>query len=914
MANRWRRFPRWLRILLSVLCGFGLAFGLGLVHAQPAQVPPLAQLGAASQPSVQSQSIVRDSPQQLLEQGKQHYRDGQFAEASTLLQKAVAAYQAQGDRPSQAIALNHLALAHQKLAQWSQAEAAIDQSLSLVEQLSDTQQKLPILAQALNHQGNVQLAQGKTEAALKTWQRAAQVYAQVGDEAGQVGSLINQAQAQQALGFYLQTRKSLDQVKATLEQQPDLELRATGLRSLGNVLRLVGAWQPSEEALVASLEAAQALGMPEAIATTHLSLGNTARGQGQTNEALNHYQAAAQSALPLTRVQAQLNQLSLLVEQNQSAQAQVLWPQVETALAQLPNSRMAVDSRINLAQTLIKLKQQSGAATPSWVQIAQLIGPAVRQAEGLGDPQAQSYAIGGLAQVYEQTRQWSDAQTLTQQALTLAQVVNASEMSYQWQWQLGRIFKAQGDLAAATSAYRDAFETLQSLRRDLVAVHPDIQFGFRERVEPVYRGLVDLLLQQSTALSAPSASVPIASPPPILTASASPRADGPILPQSVIAATPAASTQAYLQEARTVLEALQAVELENFFRSACLEGRQVAIDQVQQAGVAALYPIVLGDRLEVILSLPQQPLQRYAIPVDQAAVEATVQQLRFYLEKPYTAPEGKTLGKTVYDWLIQPAVAALEQNQVKTLVFVLDGPFRNLPMAALYDGDRYLIEQYSLALAPGLQLLNPRPLTVQNLKVLAAGLTQAREGFPALNNVRSELEQIQATVTSQVLLDERFTRQILRSQMQESSFPVVHLATHGQFSSSADQTFILTWDQRINVNELSDLLRSSEQTRPEPIELLVLSACETALGDQRAALGLAGVAIQSGARSTLASLWTVEDRAATQLMSEFYRQFRHGGSQNKAEALQQAQIALLKDPNYRNPVHWAPYILLGNWL
>ncbi|MGF1601012.1 MAG: CHAT domain-containing protein [Thermosynechococcaceae cyanobacterium] len=907
MAYRWRRFPQWLRALLLVLCGFGLAFGLGLGHAQPAQVPPLAQLGAVSQPSVQNQAAL-DSPQQLLEQGKQRYQSGQFAEAITLIQKAAAAYQALGDRPSQATALNHLALAHQKLAQWPQAEAALQQSLQLVEQLSDAQQKLPILAQALNHQGNVQLAQGKTEAALTTWQRAAQVYAQAGDEAGQVGSLINQAQAQQALGFYLQARKSLDQVKATLEQQPDLALRATGLRSLGNVLRLVGAWQPSEEALVASLEAAQMLGSPEAISTTHLSLGNTARGQAQTSKALDHYQAAAQSTLPLTRVQAQLNQLSLLVEQNRTAQAQALWPQIEAALAPLPESRMAVDGRMNLAQTLIKLKQQSAAATPSWVQIARLIGPAVRQAESLGDPQAQSYAIGGLAQVYEQTQQWSDAKQLTQQALALAQAVNASEMSYQWQWQLGRIFKAQGDLAAATIAYRDAFQTLQSLRRDLVAVHPDIQFGFKERVEPVYRGFVDLLLQQSTALSAISASQPIASTTPILTA-----LDTPIAPQAVATAA-SASTQGYLQEARAVLEALQAVELENFFRSACLEGRQVAIDQVQQADVAALYPIVLDDRLEVILSLPQQPLQRYAIPVAQSTVEDTVKQLRFYLEKPYTAPEGKVLGKTVYDWLIQPAIATLDQNQIKTLVFVLDGPFRNLPMAALYDGDRYLVERYSLALAPGLQLLNPRPLSVQNLKVLAAGLTQARDGFPALDSVRSELEQIQATVTSQVLLDERFTQQTLRSQMQESSFPVVHLATHGQFSSSADQTFILTWDQRINVNELSDLLRSSEQIRPQPIELLVLSACETALGDQRATLGLAGVAIQSGARSTLASLWTVEDRAATQLMSEFYRQFRHGDSKNKAEALQQAQIALLKDPNYRSPVHWAPYILLGNWL
>jgi CHAT domain-containing protein len=139
------------------------------------------------------------------------------------------------------------------------------------------------------------------------------------------------------------------------------------------------------------------------------------------------------------------------------------------------------------------------------------------------------------------------------------------------------------------------------------------------------------------------------------------------------------------------------------------------------------------------------------------------------------------------------------------------------------------------------------------------------------------------------------------------------LATHGQFSSDASETFVLAWDKPINLNELSELLRSREQLNPAAIELLVLSACQTATGDQRAALGLAGVAVRAGARSTLASLWNLNDESAALLTSLFYQELVKG-TLNKAEALRQAQLALLRDRDYRHPVHWAPYVLVGNWL
>ena len=139
----------------------------------------------------------------------------------------------------------------------------------------------------------------------------------------------------------------------------------------------------------------------------------------------------------------------------------------------------------------------------------------------------------------------------------------------------------------------------------------------------------------------------------------------------------------------------------------------------------------------------------------------------------------------------------------------------------------------------------------------------------------------------------------------------MHIATHGQFSSQADRTFIVAWNSQINVKELDNLLRRREQEKPRPIELLVLSACETADGDNRAALGLAGVAVRAGARSTLATLWRVNDKSTATLMVKFYQELAKEGV-TKAQALRRAQLSLLEN-EYKSPYYWAPFVLVGNW-
>ena len=810
------------------------------------------------------------SPLELMQQGRELYEAHRFAEAAAVWQQAAGIYENLGDGSQRAIALLNLSAALQQLGRWEEAKDAVASSLNLLHAGVLGSATAVHRARALNTQGSLQLATGQPEEALASWQQAADAYLLAGNQAGALGATINQAQALQALGLYRRALKALEQVQQTLEPQPDSLLKAAGLRSLGDALRLTGDLKKSQQVLQESLQIAQRLQLKQAASDALFSLGNTAHASEEHSAALDYFQQAfIASTLPKTKVESLLNQLSILLERKQWPDASALVPQIQLQLANLPQSRTSVYAQINFAENLKKLSEGSSNGV-STEEIARLLATAAQQASSLGDARSEAYALGFLGGLYERTQQWSSAQKLTQQALLKAQAINAPDIAYRWQWQLGRLLRARGEVEEAILAYSQAVNTLQSLRTDLVAVNQELQFSFRESVEPVYRQLVELLLDKQPS-------------------------------------------QKHLKQARAVIESLQLAELDNFFRDACLDTKPVEIDKVD-AKAAVFYPIILENRLAVILSLPGENLRYWATPLEAGKVEATLVELRKALVTR-TSKDFLPLSQKVYQWLIQPAEADLASSKIETLVFVLDGALRNIPMATLHDGKQYLVEKYGIALTPGLQLLEAKPLQRAKLKVLTAGLTEARSGFAALPNVALEVEKIKSELPAEVLLNQQFTSKALQKEISQSSFPVVHIATHGEFSSKAEDTFILTWDGRINVTEFELLLRASDESRSKnrAIELLVLSACKTAAGDNRAALGLAGVAVRAGARSTLATLWYINDAATAPLMSEFYRELADS-KVTKAEALRRAQLSLLKYPEYRHPIYWAPYVLVGNWL
>ncbi|MBD2410032.1 hypothetical protein FACHB389_07655 [Nostoc calcicola FACHB-389] len=855
---------------------------------------------------------------------------------------------------------------------------------------------------ALAREGEQRYNAGELEAAAKLWEAAAEAYEKIGDRNGMAKSLINKSQALQDLGLYPKacntlleafaianpncSQAQIEELQKTLAQKGNsLTLtEAVGLHSLGDVLRRQGLLEKSQEILQLSLSSVPESSEKSAVL---VSLGNTERLLGNQirdrwdydtvtdiidrksvvdalspyNQAVNYYIQATKvaSAPPIPKIQAQLNHFQLLLETQRwwgeqtqrriaswlrfseakliqrakdfvsglelqlSQDAQALQNQILPSLATLTPSRAAIYAQINFADSLM----QSGQIN----QVESLLENALQQSRTLQDRRTETYALGYLGKLYHKQGQLNQATKLTQQALLLAQEQNISgdarEITYLWQSQLGSLLRKQGNIKGAIAAYTAAFNTLQSLRSDLNANNQDVQFDFLQEVKPVYLELADLLLKSN--LSDKELNSLIVSTPTIKQEKSETN-----------------KSQKRLEFARQVIESLQLAELDNFFQDPCSETANIAlqIDNID-ANAAVIYPIVLPDRLEVILSVSGKPLQEVVIPISERQVNETLDRLYDNLDNVSINNSARNILSTynpnpkelkenlqtllpifaeVYNWLIQPFETQLDPKEIKNLVFVLNGRLQRVPIAALYDGKNYLIEKYSVALVPSLQLLAPKQLERKQLKVLAAGVSEQikiqGQFFAALVNVPKELDQIKETFpASQKLLNEDFTVKTIQKQL-KSNFPVIHLATHGLFSSNPQKNFIITGDGKsISINELSALLKEPGTA----VELLVLSACETATGDERAVLGLAGMAVRSGARSTLATLWPVGDASTAEFMGQFYQDLKKPGAK-QADALKNAQLSLLEslklNPPFQelqnlppHPYYWAPYVLVGNW-
>jgi CHAT domain-containing protein len=759
---------------------------------------------------------------------------------------------------------------------------------------------------------------GEFDAALNVWQQAAAAYQQVGDEEGRIGSIFNQSQAMQGLGMYRRACQTLREVvgedknicesdsqakvsTTTIPTTPAIswQLQSQIWLSFGDVLRVIGHLNQAKTLLEERLKIAEQGRSPEIISQIRLSLGKTFIALNRVRlsedkpsnpqlvkDAATAYQIAASTAtFPLTKLQAQVNYLSLLLENEELPEAEKMWQQIQPQIAQLPPEFDTIELQINLAKIILanqikKIKSPDNIYGDFFrahqIEVARIAASAVEGAQKLENRRLQSFALGTLGGIYEQSDRWIDAEKLTKAALNLSQSVK-SDISYQWQWQLGRILKNRGKIKEAIANYQAAFNTLQSLRSDLITLSPNVQFSFLESVEPIYRQLVDLLL-----------------PP------------GKITP-----------TQDDLKIARDVMEALQKAELENFLRCSLQNDKQVAIDREVDPKAAVIYPIILGDRIEVILSLYKQPLERHSQPLpSNYDLSSSLKTLQVSLKEDTLGTDNfLPNAQKIYKLLLGEKIdIRLKQNQVETLVFVLDSSLRNIPMAALHDGKQYLIEKYAIAISPGLQLLEPKPLVNgRQLEILAAGISKSVLGLPALFNVINELNQVTSIGSSiSPLLNESFTENNLKQNLNSRPFPIIHLATHAKFGSQLEDTFILAWQEKININKLSILLQTRQTSSSQPIELLTLSACETATSSKQASLGLAGVAIRSGARSTLGTLWQVNDKSTAEIMVEFYQVLVKHPEITKAKALQKAQVQLLNQG--KKAFYWSPYILIGNWL
>ncbi|HEV8640189.1 MAG TPA: CHAT domain-containing protein [Methylomirabilota bacterium] len=730
-------------------------------------------------------------------------------------------------------------------------------------------------------QGLKALERGAFDDAVVSLSEAARLYERSRQPTAQVAALMPLARAYAALGQYRQAIKTLEAALELTKKSGGRGRMAAVLADLGNAHIAIGSWPAAEGYLTNSLSLARRLGDSALAAAILNDLGNLSAMNKKYPEAIAAYRESIVLAKraghrPLT-ARALTNAAGALRVNGEPQEAETSLDAAFDLLRQLDPSH---DTAFGLTTVGLAYRDLRPALPSSSARLSLRGSDALNQAaavaETLGDRRTASYAWGYLGGLYEDEGRYAEALQLTRKAIFAAQQVNAPESLYRWQWQAGRLLKKLGTVDDALAAYRRAVLTLQSIRPELSATYGGLQTSFRESVGPVYFELVDLLLQRAASL---------------------PNRD---------------QVGAYLVEAREAVELLKAAELRDYFRDDCVDtllSKTTSLDVVSRTAVV-VYPILLPDRTELLVSLPTG-LKRFSVPVGAAALTREVRELRRKLEKR-TTREYLPHAQRLYEWLVRPLEADLTSLRIDTLVFVPDGPLRTIPVGALHDGKQFLVEKYALAITPGLSLTDPRPINRQGLKVLAVGVTEPVQGFPPLPNVSVELDALRSLFGSTNLLNQDFVVSRLEKELKDERFTIVHVASHGHFGGDVRDTFLLAFDDKLTIDRLDQLV-GVFKFRDDPLDLLTLSACDTAAGDDRAALGLAGVAVKAGARSAVATLWDINDRVSADLVAEFYRELGNP-SISRASALRRAQMKILADPRYEHPGFWSPFLLINNWL
>ena len=734
---------------------------------------------------------------------------------------------------------------------------------------------------ALLAQGTDAFRRGAFEQALTTWKEAARLSSERGATREQIQALLGAAQAAQALGQSKQALLQLDLALVLSHNHRDPLVTAEVLTQLGRTYLAVAQLDEAEERLTDALTLARRETSPALTAVTLNDLGILHALRHQDAEALAAFHEsttmAQDAGLPMVAITGRINAARAALRLGQPQDSR-LW------LDQSLDQTRELSPSYNKAIGLINIGLGYGQLRPLLpdigdallIRAAGTLQEAVTLSERLGDARTLSYALGYLGHLYETERRTQEALQLTRRAAFSAQAAGAPEALYRWQWQVGRLLASSGHLDDAIASYRQATVTLQPIRPEVARASYEASSPDQESVRPLFFELADLLLQRAGMTDDTH------------------------------------TAQTYLLTARDAIEAFKAAELREYFKDECVDALQAHITKPDtlSATTAVIYPIIFADRLDLLVSLPTG-MMRISVPIPAVTLAQEVRAFRRTVEKR-TTREYLPHAQQLYDWLVRPIEAELTRLHINTLVFVPDGALRTIPLAALHDGTGFLIQKFAVALTPGLNLTDPHPINRETVRFLSTGLTHAVQGFPALPYVAEEMGAIRDLYRGDQLLNSEFQATSLERELRDGQFGVLHIATHGKFSTDANESFLLTFDGKLTVNQL-DRLVGLYRFRQEPLELLTLSACQTGVGDDHAALGLAGIAIKAGARSAIATLWFINDEASAALITEFYRQLRNP-SMSKAVALQQAQTKLLADRVYEHPAYWSPFLLLNNWL
>lgn len=496
------------------------------------------------------------------------------------------------------------------------------------------------------------------------------------------------------------------------------------------------------------------------------------------------------------------------------------------------------------------------------------------------------------------SQRYSQALKRVREAIFKAQAHQQENWLFRWEWELGRIFKQLHQLDDAINAYQRAlailFPATCASSGDLKSLGMVKGFNWKlngpNTYEHIHRFLeenIDLLLQKASS-----------------TANGQHKEDA-------------------LLQVQKGIEVLKRADLENYFEGECIQKRDDSSANVELgAETAVIYPILLPERLELLVLLPGEKL--FLLPAQflpRDRIETVIESIRqnWQTDPSNLDPEMQHSylrhAQQLYQWLIVPLKTVLPSS-VKILVFVSSGELLTVNPSAFHDGQRFLLQQYAVVIIPGLSLLNVAQSSqfIRKERILMA-MTKPVDDYPELYFGKKEFEVIKREYKPRIrLLDQEFTTanwQRLHKDFIAEEVEVMHIISHAHFAKEMKNkdNFIKTFDGQLSFEEFKDLFGKLKF----PINLLLLSACSTAEGDeaQWASLGLSGLAIKTGVQSSLATLWKAHDVTTYFLVTDFYQHWLEVGK-SKAMALQSAQQKLINS-TYNHPFYWAHMVLVGDW-
>ena len=478
--------------------------------------------------------------------------------------------------------------------------------------------------------------------------------------------------------------------------------------------------------------------------------------------------------------------------------------------------------------------------------------------------------LSKLATLYKHKKRYSEALQLNQQALLAIQLLNSSYWNYKLQWQRGKLFKTLEEYDNAITAYQIAIQKLIKIRPHLTKIYkenfPNGECSeFRGILKPIFTELIALLLQQP-------------------------------------------SSSEHLKQVLDIISQLKTAELQDYFQDDCTKPT-IDLEKIDTKHTAIIYPIFLSDSVELLLSLSGEQRFHITVPTTSQQLTKSINILSSKLNCNDCKKDDSYLisAQQIYDWLIRP-IETKFSKEINTLVFVPDGPLYSIPMAVLHDGQQFLIEKYAIAIAPNFTM----PSTEKDFppKILYSALTKSQHpNFRPIQHYSPKMQQeLESIFDVTTLKGKGFISTNLEQELNINPYSMMHIFSHAQFSKQVDDTFLVTFNDKLNMEKLEELI-NPQQYKDTPLDLLTLSACETAKGDERAALGLAGIAYKAGTRSAVATLWNVREDMAFHFFKDFYKEIAN--HKTKAKAVQIAQLNLL---NWNHPYYWSPFLLIGHWV